>query len=298
MHRLHCVFCVLLIVGLPGLTLAQDKFFNSNGVHLRYVEQGKGDPIVLVHGYTSNIERSWVETGVLANLARDYHVIAFDNRGHGKSDKPHDPKAYGDEMSKDVVRLMDYLKIQRAHIVGYSMGGRIVAKLLTTNPGRFYTATLGGSAGLRNWTSSSEKAAEIEAAETESGSFRSLILLIAPTDRPVPTDEEIRVRSKQIVDYGNDPIALAALVRSRQGMAVTDKQMAAVRVPTLAVVGSADPALRNVKQLQMVMPKLKVVVVQNAVHSSADQRGTQRRPEFVNAIREFISDPVHKLIVR
>jgi len=298
MRHLQYVLGVLLIVSIPGLMLAQDKFFDSNGVRLRYVEEGKGDPIVLVHGYTSNIERSWIETGVLANLARDFHVIAFDNRGHGKSDKPHDPKAYGGEMSEDVVRLLDHLKIQRAHIVGYSMGGRIVAKLMTTNPGRFYTATLGGSAGLRNWTSASDKAGVIEAAETESGSFRTLILNIAPTDRPVPSDEEIRRRSKQIVDYGNDPIALAALVRNRRGQAVTDAQMAAVRVPTLAVVGSADPALASVNQLRVVMPSIKVVVVQDAVHSAADERGTQRRPEFVDAIREFISDPVHKLIVR
>lgn len=296
MRRLQCFLSLLLVVGIPGLTLAQDKFFNSNGVQLRYVEEGKGDPIVLVHGYTSNIERSWIETGVLANLAKDFHVIAFDNRGHGKSDKPHDPKAYGDQMSKDIVRLLDHLKIQRAHIVGYSMGGVIVAKLLTSSPDRFLTATLGGNAGRRNWTSENDKAAEVEAEETESGSFRRLVLLVAPTDRPAPSDEEIRERSKQIIAYGNDPIALAALVRSRREQAVTDAQMATIHVPTLAVVGSEDPALRNVNQLKMAMPSLKVVVVQGAVHSAADERGTQRRPEFVNAIREFISE--HKLVSR
>src|SRR5215467_9775068 len=89
----------LLVACLPSLASAQDKFFNSKGVQIRYVEQGTGEPIVLVHGFTSNIERGWIETGVLPNLAKDFHVVALDNRGHGKSGKPHDPKAYGNEMS-------------------------------------------------------------------------------------------------------------------------------------------------------------------------------------------------------
>src|SRR5205814_2372095 len=113
----------VVIVALPSLALGQDKFFNSNGVQIRYVEQGSGEPIILVHGFSTDIERSWIETGVFGNLARDYRVIAMNLRGHGKSDKPHDPSAYGEEMARDVVRLLDYLKIPRAHIVGHSFGG-------------------------------------------------------------------------------------------------------------------------------------------------------------------------------
>src|SRR5262249_11244769 len=154
---------------------------------------------VLVHGFTSNVERGWIETGVLPNLAKDFHVIALDNRGHGKSGKPHDPKAYGNEMSEDVVRLLDHLNIQRAHIVGYSMGGAIVVKLLTTHPDRFLTATLGGSAGRRHWTPNDDRKVETEAGEIEKGSFRPLILLVAPTDQPPPTDEFVRQQSQVIL---------------------------------------------------------------------------------------------------
>jgi len=125
---------------------AEDKFFNSNGVRIRYVDHGTGEPVVLVHGYTNVIERAWIETGVLPNLAKDHRVIALDLRGHGKSDKPHDPKAYA-ELGQDVVRLLGHLNIPQAHIVGYSLGGVITAKLLTTNPDRFITSTLGGSSG-------------------------------------------------------------------------------------------------------------------------------------------------------
>jgi pimeloyl-ACP methyl ester carboxylesterase len=277
----------LLITGLPSLATAQDKLLDSTGVQIRYVEQGTGEPIVLVHGFTSNIERGWIETGVLPNLAKDFHVVALDNRGHGKSGKPHDPKAYGNEMSEDVVRLLDHLNIQRAHIVGYSMGGAIVVKLLTTHPERFLTATLGGSAGRRHWTSNDDRTVDTEAGEIEKGSFRPLIMLVAPTDQPPPTDEFVRQQSQVILNYGNDSAALAAFWRNRGGQAVTDTQMAAVRVPTLAVIGSADPAVADVNELRKVMPSMKVVVIQGAAH--AGERAAQRRPEFVNSIREFIA---------
>ena len=189
--------CVLLfLIGwAPAVVSAQDKFFTSNGVRIRYVDQGAGEPVVLVHGYTNFIENNWIATGVLPNLAKDHRVIAFDLRGHGKSDKPHDPKAYA-ELGQDVVRLLDHLNIVRAHIVGYSLGGIITAKLLTTNPDRFITATLIAAAGRRSWTAKDERDAEATAADLEGRvPHRSLILLTAPTDQAAPTEEAIRVWS-------------------------------------------------------------------------------------------------------
>jgi pimeloyl-ACP methyl ester carboxylesterase len=110
-----------------------DRFFDSNGVRIRYVEQGQGPPVVLMHGYTGNLERHWINPGVFANLANDYRVIAVDCRGHGKSGKPTSPRAYGAEMGKDIIRLLDHLKIRRAHIVGFSMGAIIAGHLLTAD---------------------------------------------------------------------------------------------------------------------------------------------------------------------
>jgi pimeloyl-ACP methyl ester carboxylesterase len=270
--------------------MAQDKFFNSNGVQIRYAEQGSGEPIVLVHGYTSNLDAGWVDPGVFENLAKNYHVIAFDNRGHGKSGKPHDPKAYGTEMSEDIVRLMDHLNIRRAHIVGYSLGGRIVGKLVTMHPDRFLTAILGGS-GISTLADEPDAASmKAEAAETERGSFRNLILRIAPTDRPAPSEEALQAASRQFLARVSDPPALAAFVRSRRSLTVTEAQMAAVRVPMLAIVGSLDPAQARVNRLKAALPSLKVVVIPGAAHSGATPPlGATRRPEFVAAIREFVA---------
>src|SRR5918994_2061064 len=113
-----------------------DQFFDSNGVRIRYVEQGQGPAIVLMHGYTGTLDRHFIANGVFANLAKDHRAIAIDLRGHGKSGKPHEPGAYGEEFARDVVRLLDHLKIQRAHVLGYSLGAFIAGRLATMHPER------------------------------------------------------------------------------------------------------------------------------------------------------------------
>lgn len=153
---------VAMLWTLAGAAAAQDRFFDSGGVRIRYVERGAGAPVVLVHGFTGSIERSWIETGVLPDLARDYRVIAFDLRGHGASDKPHYPRAY-DDVGLDVIRLLDHLRLRRAHLVGYSLGGIIVAKLLTTHPERLLSATLGAAAYRRGQSERSDRETEAAA---------------------------------------------------------------------------------------------------------------------------------------
>ena len=272
-----------------GAQQLADKFFDSNGVRIRYLEQGSGQPLVLVHGQGNNVDAAWVRTGVLANLSKDHRVIAMDLRGHGKSGKPHEPRAYGEEMGLDVIRLLDHLQIQRAHILGYSLGGGVNAKLLTTHRQRYLTAIFGGFSGGRGWSSELAKAAEEEAKEWEQGPpFRAFILRNAPPDQPPPTEEQMRETSKRMMQT-IDPLAMAAFARSRQRQAFTNSEIATVRVPMLAVVGGADPRLTGVKELKAVIPTLKVVVIEGATHSSADERGAPRRPEFAEAIRQFIA---------
>jgi pimeloyl-ACP methyl ester carboxylesterase len=278
---------LFLIFSLSATAFAQDTFFDSAGVQIRYLEKGSGEPVVLIHGYAGNLDRTWVESGVMDDLAKDYRVIALDLRAHGKSGKPRDPAQYGTQVSQDVVRLLHHLGVRAAHIVGYSYGGVTTAKLLATNPECFLTAILVASSGRRSWTEQDARESEAEAEELEHGlPYRSLILRTWPTDQPPPSEEVLREMSRQYAAR-NDPPAHAALRRGRAGEVVTDDLLASVRVPTLAVVGGADGALAGVKALKAAWPDLDVVVIEGASHTG--DRGILRRPEFVQAIRAFLA---------
>ena len=105
---------LLALCTAPGRAQSalEDKFFDSKGVTIRYVDVGRGEPVVLVHGFSSSVEGNWGAPGVIAALEKDFRVVALDCRGHGKSDKPHDAAAYGNEMVEDVARLLDHLGIR------------------------------------------------------------------------------------------------------------------------------------------------------------------------------------------
>jgi pimeloyl-ACP methyl ester carboxylesterase len=123
--------------------------FRSDGVKLAYFTQGKGEPVVLVHGWLSSAGVNWVLPGISGHRAKDHLVVALDVRGHGRSDKPAAADAYGPELVEDVARLMDHLKLGKAHVVGYSMGGIITAKFLAEHPDRALSGTLAGMGWLR-----------------------------------------------------------------------------------------------------------------------------------------------------
>lgn len=279
------ILCLLLI---PGTGFAQDRFFDSNGVRIRYVEQGRGDVIVLIHGNGSSLN-SWVDSGVLPNLAKNYRVVALDARGHGQSGKPHDVQAYGPEMGLDVLRLLDHLGIQRAHVIGYSMGAHITAQLLTSHPERFITATLGGAAGRFRWSREEADRTEQEASEKEQECVsRSQIFRLAAVGQPKPSEEQIKKLSAAcMADPGQDRFALAALARANKDQVITAAEVAAVTVPTLGVVGTLDGYLVDFKELKRLRPALTLVVIDGATHGG--DRGAMRRPEFIAAVREFIS---------
>jgi pimeloyl-ACP methyl ester carboxylesterase len=255
----------------------------------RYVEQGSGEPVVLLHGQSGSVQ-GWFNAGVFQKLAVDHRVIAFDARGHGESGKPHDPKQYGREMALDVVRLLDHLSIPKAHIVGYSMGSMLTSQLLTLHPERFLTATLGAHAGRFQWNDEEARMAEEEASEREKECVsRSLILRLALTNGPKPNEDEIKQRSAAcFADATQDRFALAALARGRRGTLITPTQAAAITVPTLAIAGSLDPLLAGLEELKKIRPTIKLVVIEGTVHFSTDSRDTMRHPAFIAAVREFI----------
>jgi pimeloyl-ACP methyl ester carboxylesterase len=122
-------------------------FTTSDGIKLHYVLMGAGrSSVLLMHGYTGNAEGNWIHNGIAPALAAKHRVIAFDARGHGMSDKPHDPLRYAtDRFPQDALELMDFLKVSQAHIGGYSMGGNMMGLMMAMKPERFLSASFGGS---------------------------------------------------------------------------------------------------------------------------------------------------------
>jgi pimeloyl-ACP methyl ester carboxylesterase len=271
--------CCLFL--LPGAVRAEEGSFDSNGVKIHYVVEGKGEPVLLIHGFTSSIDPQWRGPGIIKELADDYQVIALDNRGHGKSDKPHDPKQYGTEMVEDAVRLLDHLKIDKAHVVGYSMGGTIACKLLVTHPERLLTATLGGSGGIREGAVPARYSVLAESLEQGKG-FGPLIEALTPAGRPKLTDEQIKVVNERL-SAANDTKALAAVIRGMKDLAVSDDQLKANKVPTLALIGEIDPLKKGVDELKGRLANLDVVVIDGADHITAFIR-----PEFHERLKEFL----------
>jgi pimeloyl-ACP methyl ester carboxylesterase len=123
---------------------AGEHSFDSNGVKIHYTDEGEGPPVVLIHGYRASGLMNWQIPGISAQLTKKYRVITIDNRGHGASDKPTLVSQYGAHMAADVVRLLDHLELDSAHLVGYSMGGMITLKVLALHPERVRSAVIGG----------------------------------------------------------------------------------------------------------------------------------------------------------
>jgi pimeloyl-ACP methyl ester carboxylesterase len=256
--------------------------FDSAGVPIHYVESGAGAAVVLVHSYGGDLESQWIATGVFETLAREFRVVAFDCRGHGRSGKPHEASAYGVEMTRDIVRLLDHLAISRAHIVGYSMGAHLVAQLLTIAPERFLSATLGGGTGRRRWNEDDERQAQIEADEMARGSLATQMRRLRPAGRPSPSDAVIE-RSSAMFLAGKDRLALAAARRSNREQVFATEALRAVRVPLLGIVGGDDPYRASYDELSEVLPQMKLVVIEGADHPSA-----AGRREFVEALAAFL----------
>jgi pimeloyl-ACP methyl ester carboxylesterase len=258
--------------------------FDSDGVKLVYVEAGEGEPVILIHGFTASAAMNWISPGIFDELAKKYHVIAIDNRGHGRSGKPHDPQAYGVNMVEDVRRLLDHLKIEKAHLVGYSMGGFISNKFLAEHPERVLSVTLGG-AGWSNEQDSTLSLLDELADSLEQGKgIAPLILRLTPEGQPKPTEEQMKAMSS-VVMLMNDPKALAAVARGMKGLAITEDQIKANKMPVLALIGEIDPLKEGVDALEGVMPNLEVVVIEKADHMTAFAD-----PVFIESLQKFLSE--------
>lgn len=285
-HRVAPVLvCGLLF--LPGTLHAAEGYFDSKEAKIHYLVEGRGEPVVLIHGFLGDIQLQWGLTGVLKTLVGDYRVIALDCRGHGKSSKPRDPKKYGTEMVEDVVRLLDRLKIQKAHVVGYSMGAVIAGKLVATHPDRVLSVVLGGGGPLRQGQDmrAFERFIDELADSLDKGKgIGPLLTMLTPAGQPKPAEKDMQMLNVLLAD--KDTKALAAVVRGWKALKVTDEQLKDNRVPALALVGEMDPIKKLVvDNFKGTMANLQVEVIDGGNHIT-----TFFKPEFATDIKKFLDE--------
>lgn len=120
--------------------------FSSDGIDIAYFDMGAGDPVLLIHGFASTKEINWVGPSWTRTLVEaGYRAIGFDHRGHGESEKLYDPALYHTRlMAEDAQRLLAHLGLERADVVGYSMGARVGAQMALHFPQAVRSLIMGG----------------------------------------------------------------------------------------------------------------------------------------------------------
>ena len=264
------VITLLLALGVQAQAPQSLFFTASDGTKIHYFDiAGKGSPVVLIHGYTANAEGKWLKSNIAQTLAKTHRVIAIDARGHGKSDKPHDPAKYGPRMATDVVELLDHLKIPKAHVHGYSMGGSILTQLLARSQGRIISAIYGGSGPQETdpkWVAQVPKDAEPPAAN----------------DPRAPRGESWSSYA------GYDRAALDAVQTYPWQPGDREINLQTVTVPVLAIVGSLDRPNARTHRLKRELKGAQIVIIPGETHGSV-----HLNPTYTSTLGTFIDAHDH-----
>lgn len=229
--------------------------FHHDDVEIAYLDEGAGEPIVLVHGFASTKEVNWVNPGWVRTITgAGRRAIALDNRGHGASSKLYDPAAYHSAiMAEDVRGLLDHLRIQCADVMGYSMGARIATFLTVNHPVRVGSVVIGGLGNrMVEEVGLPDKVAEA---------------LEAPSlaDVSDPTGRMFRSFAEQTK---SDLKALAACIRGNR-QTLRREQVAGIRVPVLVAVGTEDKVAGSAQKLAVLIPGGRALDIPNRDHMLA-----------------------------
>jgi pimeloyl-ACP methyl ester carboxylesterase len=229
--------------------------FHNGAVEIAYLDEGEGDPILLVHGFASTKNVNWVYPTWVSELKKNgYRVIALDNRGHGESAKLYDPAEYGIPiMAGDIIALMDHLGIERADIMGYSLGGRMAAWLALNRRERLRSAILGGIA-----------MAMIEGG----GPGENVALALEAPSLEAVTDPVARTFRAFADQTRSDRLALAACLRGSRGL-MTREEVARIAVPVLIAVGTKDEVAGSAHELGEIIAGSQVLDIPDRDHMRA-----------------------------
>lgn len=269
-------------------TRADDGYFDSKGIKIHYVTAGSGEPVVLIHGWMADATM-WgrdVSGNAKPKAPDGFEIIAIDCRGHGKSDKPYDPAQYGPEMAEDVVRLLDHLKIKKAHLLGYSMGAYIAGMVAAKHPDRVLSTIYASQAPLilgLKWTNAREVDVFVDCVE-KGKDLGEYILEITQPGQKKPTMEQANAAAK-FMFAGKDRKALAAVGRSFKDMQVRAEDLRRCKAPTLFIYGGneGDGVKNDVAIARKALGTGDLKIIEGADHMTA-----LMKPEFGFKVVEFL----------
>ena len=227
----------------------------NQGVRIHYQVEGECPPLVLQHGFTQKVKR-WYMAGYVEALKANYQLVLVDARGHGASEKPHDPDAYTLPLHVgDIVAVLDALQIDKAHFWGYSMGGRIgfgIAKYAAT---RVYSLIIGGS---HPYGRQLPAASRID--DTDPEAFATAFLERLSIN-PATLPPEIR---KELMDHD-----FKALAASQKDYPSIEAVLPTMTMPCLLYIGKADINFSQAQTCIKLMPNVTFVSFPGFNHAEA-----------------------------
>ena len=285
MFVLYGLFTIVTLIAFAALFIilrrTPGKTFDANGVPIHYTDEGAGVPIVLVHGFGVHSDLNWRRPGCVRRLKRrGYRVITMDVRGHGRSGKPHNPEAYGTELSDDVIRLLDHLGIAKAHLAGYSMGGFITLKTIQRHPDRL----LSGIICAAGWSTLDDEIlalfTEIVSAMEDRKAFDPITHWLDPNKR-APALQCTVVNF--FMNQTNDVDAIVNVFRTFEALAVEESALRANAVPALTLVGTRDGIKDISHRLPGIMANHELVSIPGGDHLT-----TILHPKFMKTMLDFL----------
>jgi len=229
-------------------------YVNNHGVRIRYEVEGNGPPLVLLQGLTGYLEL-WHQLGYVDSLKRDYKLILIDMRGHGGSDKPHDPEAYKLELLvTDVVAVMDDLNVSKAHFLGYSAGGRIGFGLAIYAPERFHSFIIGGAFPYEFSQDSVNGILQL---------LKMGIMAVVDAFEKRGFETTPQMKSRLLA---NDTEALVAFMLSNMWRASLEDALPKMTMPCLFFVGEADPNFAGAKKCANLMRNAEFISIPGLGH--------------------------------
>jgi pimeloyl-ACP methyl ester carboxylesterase len=248
-----------------------ERFASFDGVGIAYMTAGVGPDALLLHGFAADHHVNWVEPGIVdALVAAGRRVIALDARGHGQSDKPHDPAAYeNDAMARDAAALLDHLGVSNVDVIGYSMGALVSTRLVPEEP-RTRSCVLGGIGG------------RVRGSRGFSAERRALLSAALETDDVASIADASASAFRSFADHtGADRLALSAIQKAATPSART--RLDDFHVPTLVIVGDGDTLAGSPQELADRIPGAVARVVKGS------HLGAVADPAFAEAVVKFVT---------